>query len=404
MVRIRVVDYVANPGGGIRFGVELLKGFQAHGWANVEFVSHAAALQRYRCVFERERVGVKTLDVRPRLYWQTLPAARVWKIPGTVRLKRFLGYGTRLDYEVPASVLRSCDVALFPWLLYHRIPQAHSGKAVGVLHDVIIFLWPGLVPELVLRNEQQTIAHWVRSQAQVVVGSRVTMTAIAELFHVPEARIAIIPPWGAHMDGAADVIPQPEWHWSTGRFLLCPANTSPHKNHEVLLAGVTRWGAKVPLVLTGHGSDLNTDNIRGRRLRTLAEEAGLHVGETLIPLGYVSNETYGVLLRRAWATIMPSVMEGGGSFPVWEAMLSGVPVVCSDIPVMREQLEQTGGSVLWFDPHDPEDLAAKLRDLYERYDVYKARALTQVMQMRVRSWKDVAADYWSLVQSARRAR
>jgi len=94
---------------------------------------------------------------------------------------------------------------------------------------------------------------------------------------------------------------------------------------------------------------------------------------------------------------MPTLAEGGGSFPVLEAMLRGVPTVVSDIPVMREMVERVGGSVLWFDPRDPNALASQLRELERDYPRYKKAAVEQISTLRMRSWVDVANDYAALM-------
>jgi glycosyltransferase involved in cell wall biosynthesis len=92
---------------------------------------------------------------------------------------------------------------------------------------------------------------------------------------------------------------------------------------------------------------------------------------------------------------MPSLAEGGGSFPVWEALTRGVPVLCSKIPVMEEMLGFVGGDVLWFDPDDYLDLASKLEELQANYAAYKTRAKEQVHLLRRWTWRDVADRYWS---------
>jgi glycosyltransferase involved in cell wall biosynthesis len=59
---------------------------------------------------------------------------------------------------------------------------------------------------------------------------------------------------------------------------------------------------------------------------------------------------------------LPTRAEGFG-LPVVEAMRRGVPVACSDIPVLRE----VGGDVpVYFDPHDPAAVAAAVTATLER--------------------------------------
>ncbi len=396
-MRLRVIDYVGNPGGGILFGVELLKALTAaHHDVGVEFVSHGEALERYRLALEGEGVHIRIIDLRPRRYWRYMPPTRSLGIPGTARLKQFLGIGTTWRYEVPDSALQDCDVVWFPWLHRHRIPSARSRHVVGTFHDAIIFLWPDLVPDRSLVDERQTILRWFKSQARLVVSSQLTRATVARLFSTEEERFVMIPLSGSHM--RVSLKPADGTNW-LGEFLLCPANTSPHKNHEVLLEGVAASSLRLPLVLTGHGADLRSDGPRGGHLRKLALSHGLHIGDSLIPLGYVITEVYRSLLSRAWAVVIPSLMEGGGSFPVFEAMQCGVPVICSDIPVLREQISRTGGEVMWFSPRDSMGLARELRNLRENYDTFKAKAVAQVALLR-RAWTDVADEYWAVMKEA----
>jgi glycosyltransferase involved in cell wall biosynthesis len=391
MMKLRVIDYVGNPGGGIRFGVELLKALRdAHHDVQIELVSHGEALKSYRSALESELVNFSTIDIRP----VNMPATRTLGIPGTARLKQLLGFGTNW-YDVPDTALENCDVAWFPWIHRHRIPGPRSHHVVGSFHDAIIFLWPNLVPDHSLEDERRTLRGWVESRARIVVSSHATLATVLRLFGTREERFLLIPVAGSHLQASAhrgDLAKRPH------QFLLCPANTSPHKNHEVLFRGMAASGLKVPLLLTGHGTKLRAIDGRQAHLRRLARSLGLRAGDSLIPLGYVSDEAYRNLLSRAWAVVMPSLMEGGGSFPVVEALHCGIPVVCSDIPVLREQIGLTGGEVLWFNPHDAMDLAKKLQNLRDKYTTYKTKATAQAPLLR-RTWKDVADEYWDVMKA-----
>jgi len=402
---VRVVDYVGNAGGGLRFTVEMLRAFtQDHPEAEFEFVSYGAALARYRRLVDATGIKIRWREMKPQNYWWR--RLTFWGLMGLLPLPLGkLGRRAHLHHSVPGAVFDRCDVVWLPWLHGHRLPRSCACPVVGSFHDVISFQIKGGHPEVLLADEAETNRLWFASPARIVVSSRVTQSALVELLGILPERVSVIPLSGEHAQTPPTTKMPPDWSWSQRPFLICPANTGLHKNHEVVLKGVAAWGARHPLVLTGRGTDLLRDPLGGRRfgrwsrrriLRKLAEARGLVIGNTLIPLGYVSNEAYYSLLTHAWALIMPTLAEGGGSFPVWEAMQLGVPVVCSDIPVMREQLARTGGEVLWFDPHDPNDLAKKLNDLEVNYEEYKTRAVGQVNALCHRSWKDVVDDYWSV--------
>lgn len=386
---LRVVDYIANPGGGVRFTVELLRALRAILDVRVELVSHGDALERYRALIG-EDAGVEFRDLPPANRWRarTLLAG----VPGAVPLNYVLQTNC-FHRDVSPAALEGCQVAWFPWLHRHRIPARLASGVVGTLHDVITLDFPGIVPEFQRHDERETVRRWLASDARVVVSSNATVARLGELFSVRRDRAAVIPLSGMHEASARSHGAVPDA--LRGReILLSPINITQHKNHEVLLAGVGAWGARRPLVLTGNGTNIwQSRNPRAAHLARCAKAARLSQGGSVFGLGYVDDPTYYALLDSAWALVMPTLAEGGGSFPVWEALLHGVPVVSSDIPVMREMIDRVGGEVLWFDPRSPSDLALKLQELERNYPAYKARAVAQVGRLHHRTWRDVAREY-----------
>ncbi|MBT4349817.1 glycosyltransferase family 4 protein [bacterium] len=73
-------------------------------------------------------------------------------------------------------------------------------------------------------------------------------------------------------------------------------------------------------------------------------------------LGYVEAEDYQKLIAATNFFIFPSKFEGFG-IPILEAMGCGVPVLSSDIPVLKEV---GGKAAIYFNPNQPQDIADKL--------------------------------------------
>ena len=131
-----------------------------------------------------------------------------------------------------------------------------------------------------------------------------------------------------------------------GRLVLCVAALRPHKNQELLIRALPELPDDVTVVLAGRQEDY------AETLRGLASALG--VDDRLRLSGYLSDAELERLWSMASCAAFPTRAEGFG-LPVLEAMARGVPVACSDIPVLRE----VGGEVPYlFDPNDARAAAA----------------------------------------------
>lgn len=386
-MRIRVVDYAGYRGGVTRFTVEALRALAGREEdLRFEVVSYGGAGGRYRELLEREGLAVPVTEIAPAGYW------RMQRLPEGERLGQLFSPIFQWQYAVPEAALDGCDVVWFPNIQRHRLPGPQANKVVVTLHDVIPFQIEGSRSRHANAQEALSMASWFESSATIIVDSQATRDAASRIFGVPSERMEVIPLSSAHarVDRPAADLP---YRWAERPFLLYPAHASPSKNHETLFEAIGRWGSKHPLVLTGWGANLPAIPLtRVGFLRRYAKSRGLVVGETLFPLGFVSSDVFHALLNRTWAMVFPTLEEGFG-LPVLEAAARGIPVVCSDIPVLREQAEQCGAEFLWFDPRDPDELAARLRQLEQRYDVIKEDAVARARRLRLKSWDEVARDY-----------
>lgn len=128
----------------------------------------------------------------------------------------------------------------------------------------------------------------------------------------------------------------------TGRELVYMGSYMPYKNIELLARGM-----KLLPGYTLHLLSRATDDDQ-RRLEKLAPAGSLHFHQG------ASDEEYTALLSSATALVTASRNEGFG-LPLLEAMVSGTPVVVSDIPVFREIGVDAAS---YFDPDSPEQFAA----------------------------------------------
>jgi glycosyltransferase involved in cell wall biosynthesis len=393
---IRVVDYLASQGGGVRFTGETIAGIlRLRPDARIEIVSTAAGLNSYRNALIACDGPIRFNEIKPVGCWKS-GNNRLLNIPGTGQLVQLLRGGRDWSHELPRAVYRSCDVVWLPWANRHLMPNSDGCRIVATIHDLIPLEHPDVSTERWREAERASLRSLSESGACVVTSSVATAHALARLGAIPFEEIKVLPLGDDHgFDGSAQI--PVSWEWYKKPYLIYPANISPHKNHETLLAAIGRWKNRCPLVLTGAGTDsIVTGEGRGGELRLKAERAGLRIGIDVIPLGAIDAPLFFSLIAHAWACVIPSIAEGV-SLPVLEAMVRGVPLVCSDIAPIREQFERLGGAGLWFDSQDVAELSARLEELSENYANLKATAVDQVGRLRRRSWSQVAEDYLSVL-------
>lgn len=141
-------------------------------------------------------------------------------------------------------------------------------------------------------------------------------------------------------------------------FFLWVGTIEPRKNLSRLVQAFSLLGrsrADVGLVLAGKlGWKI-------RREALLAGVAKSRVGERVIFVADPDDATLRILYERGLALVFPSIDEGFG-FPVLEAMASGLPVIASDIPPIREVV---GRAAILVDPRRVRDLAEAMDAVLE---------------------------------------
>jgi glycosyltransferase involved in cell wall biosynthesis len=183
-------------------------------------------------------------------------------------------------------------------------------------------------------------------------------------------------------------IPVPHGPQSVAYFIVL-GTIEPRKNHLLLLNLWTRLATTMAtpprlLVIGARGweNEQAVDMLeRSGRLRGLVEEHNR-----------LSDTAIGSLLGQARALLAPSFAEGFG-LPLAEALASGVPVICSDIPVFREVGQDVPDYV------DPLDLMAWRETIvdYARPDSPRRAAQMQ----RLAHWQaPLWTDHFAIVERA----
>ena len=141
-----------------------------------------------------------------------------------------------------------------------------------------------------------------------------------------------------------------------GHMVLFVGRLMPHKGVEFLIEAIPMMRPSARVVVVGEGPprDLLESSARARG-----------VADRVVFVGGVPQEELPALYRATDVTVLPSIsrLEAFGLVGL-ESMASERPVVLSDIPGVREVIED-GREGLLAAPADPEDIAAKVNALLD---------------------------------------
>gem|GEM_PF-53169 len=160
-------------------------------------------------------------------------------------------------------------------------------------------------------------------------------------------------------------------------YFVCIGTIEPRKNHLLLLHLWRTFGACAPRLCIVGRRGWENENVLDLldRCPTLAGP--------IQELGAISDSHLTALLRGARALLMPSFAEGFG-LPVAEALAHGTPVVCSDLPALRE----AGGVVPeYLDPLDALSWRRSVLDYTDKNSSRRAAQLGRLPLWRGTSWE-----------------
>jgi glycosyltransferase involved in cell wall biosynthesis len=214
---------------------------------------------------------------------------------------------------------------------------------VVTVHDLAAVEQPELHPPRSVAQQRARLAALGRAEV-VLSNSHATAAALAR-HGVHEERIVVSQLGLPSLPEAAD-------HGISGQFVLAVGELSARKGHAMLLEAFASADlGHLRLVLAG------PDAGQGRLLAELAARLGI-TDRCVLP-GRVSDAALAGLYRDAEVLCFPSVAEGFG-LPVLEAMAAGLPVIASDLDVVREV---AGDAAMLVPPGDVRVLSGALQQL-----------------------------------------
>jgi glycosyltransferase involved in cell wall biosynthesis len=254
---------------------------------------------------------------------------------------------------------QTCEQVLLPVLarrwgadLIHSLANVGPIRTPGTphvitLHDVTFFKL-NTFNAVTTFGMRQVVALAARHADRLIAGTAAARDEVVGQLALEPQRFSVVH-HGATPAAWGSATPEARVRERLGlgarRVVLCVAAKRPHKNQELLVRAAALLPADVVVVLAGHPEPYD------RELRSLA--AALGVVEKVIFADYVPPNDLEALWDMAGCAAFPTRAEGFG-LPMIEALLRGIPVACSDLPVLRE----VGGEFpFFFDPDDAEGAA-----------------------------------------------
>jgi glycosyltransferase involved in cell wall biosynthesis len=233
---------------------------------------------------------------------------------------------------------------------HYNVPLLYRGKMLVTVYDLFHLAMPNMVGGI----HKTLYAKWMFNAVRRKASSIITISEFTknELLRLtgPQGNQAIIP---IHLGVNKSWFAIPKKSSPHPRpFILAVGNVKPHKNLGSLIKAFSLIAHQFPhdLVLVGQKAGLITGD---NELPTTSEGLSSRIHFT----GRVNQEILEQYFAHATCLIFPSLYEGFG-LPPLEAMAAKCPVISSNAGSMQEVC---GNAVLYFDPHNPQQLAKKIQ-------------------------------------------
>ncbi|WII36428.1 DUF4214 domain-containing protein [Paenibacillus thiaminolyticus] len=184
-------------------------------------------------------------------------------------------------------------------------------------------------------------------------------------------------------------------------YIVFPTVLRLHKNFERLIAAFLRYrqspdgfASRLRLVFT---DDLSNNPKRAEVMHLLHQCRNKEIRGSVRFLGRIPKFHIPSLYQYAAGTIVPTLFEGSCPFPILESLTMGTPAAVSKLEVTMELIQDMEG-FLAFNPYSLEEMEAAIRGLWLHRNQLLPRQQSAISQAMQRSWNDVAAEYYALIQ------
>lgn len=287
------------------------------------------------------------------------------------------------QFQLPQFFAKhNVDLVHFPYPANPWNPRARNGAntpMVVTVHDTIPWVMPEYRRSFSTRLYQDRCKNALKLANRILTVSEASKFNVMETCKIPESKIKVIyngvAPQFLKKIPAADrnkiiqkygINPNRPFFLYTGGYderknvrMLIDVfiqKIAPHHEIDLVLAGGKSLQAKLYEsfdYLTKKGGSVNFSSLKGK----------------LVTTGFVEEEDFPALYQSCYAFVNLSRKEGF-NLPLLEAAVSGAPIVCSNIPVHHEVVDN---AAIFCNPEDEIALAEILSKLITNQNFYSGQ-------------------------------
>lgn len=317
--------------------------------------------------------------------------------------------GDKFNYLTTTIRHYSLQEQIFlPFLLYSLKPDLvhfthfnkpilYFGNSVVTIHDLIKHFFKGR-----LNTTKNASIYWIKyffyiiltnlviKTNQIIVPSNFWRDYIIDNFHISPQKIittheAVDPTFikkitKLNADSAKTAPKKPL------NYIVYTGNLYPHKNIDVVIEVLKKMpDLKLKIICAR--------NFFTKRIEKIIKQ--YKITDQVEFLGYIPDTEFKKIYNQALALVHPSLMEGF-SLTGLEAMALGCPVISSNSTCLPEIYQN---SVLYFDPHQPEELLAQIKKIKNNLPLRNKLIDLGYKQIQKYSWENTAKKTFTLYKT-----
>jgi|SRR3989344_2083647 len=278
---------------------------------------------------------------------------------------------------------------------HFNVPVFYKKKFIVTIHDLIHHRFSETsattknfaIFKLKRLAYQRVISRAVKKSAKIITPSNFVKEEVAKNFNIAKDKIVV-----TYEAAEEEYFNRKPSTINRQPILIYVGNAYPHKNLNNLLDAIklltTHYSLPTTHLILVCPRDIFWDRLEGEiKSRNLEKNVELK--------GYLKAQELKKLFQKATTYVFPSLSEGFG-IPGLNAMASGLPVIASDIPTLKEIYED---AAIYFNPENAKDMAEKIKkvlsDSTTRSDlVEKGQA-----QVKKYSWEKMAKETLKVYES-----